>query len=94
MTKENEIKKHHHAVMFFYRESDLGISANPSKWVNTNIAYFNDGMQALECYANTRCPASQLVSEETEEELKQAIEQMKKNYNDQQWLNDNLYPFL
>ena len=89
----NELKKHH-AVMFFHTENELGISADDSKWVNTNTSYFDNGFQALECYANTPCPASQLLSENTEEELQQAVEQMKKNYQDQQWLKENLIPYL
>jgi hypothetical protein len=80
--------------MLFETELDLGISNQPGKWVNTKKIKYDKGIDALEAYANTKCPASQLVDALTDEELDKEIEQMRKNYQDETWLEENLYPFL
>jgi hypothetical protein len=82
------------ALMLFNTELELGISNKPNKWVNTGIRYYNNGINALEAYANTPNPASQLVEGTTPEELKNEIEKMLVNYSDEKWLEENLYPFL
>lgn len=82
------------ALMLFETELDLGISNQPGKWVNTKNIKYDKGIDALEAYANTRCPASQLVDAPTDEELDKEIEQMRKNYQDEKWLEENLYPYL
>ena len=82
------------ALMLFETELNLGISGQPNKWVNTTTIKYDKGIDALEAYANTRCPASQLVDATSDEELDKEIEQMRKNYQDENWLNENLYPYM
>ena len=90
-----------HAVMFFdHLGMDLGIAKeiwqqkNPTGWQHRGTRYFNDAMAALNCYANTRCPASQHISAATEEDLKAKEQEMINNFKDQEWLEENLYPYL
>lgn len=81
-----------HALMLFFTEVELGYSHIPNKWVNvSNQIYFN-GFDALNAYANTRCPASQLVEGDTPEELADNMIQMVHNFNNETWLNTELYP--
>lgn len=81
------------ALMLFYQGCEIGLP-NGNNWVNTNTITFQDHMDALNAYANTPCPASQLVEGRTKEELEENIKQMRINYQDEAWLNENLYPYL
>ena len=82
------------ALMLFETELNLGISNQPNKWVNFANRFYSKGIDALEAYANTPNPASQLVDGETPEELEQAILEMAEHYKDEKWLEENLYPYL
>jgi len=83
-----------YAVMFFDTELNLGISNTPEKWVNFNNYFTDDGFIALEVYANTRCPASQLIKAKDDEELKKLMDEMINKFKNKDWLNNELYPFL
>lgn len=83
-----------YAVMFFSTELELGLSNAPGRWINTGIYYTDDGVKALSKYANTPNPASQLIVADDEYELKSKIGEMILNYQDEDWLNENLYPYL
>lgn len=89
-----ERRKKYYCLMLFRTEFELGKSLTPGVWVNTDNLYFDDGYEAIEAYANTRCPASQLIDAESKEELDRKVEEMKANYADREWLETNLYPFL
>ena len=82
------------ALMLFYTEMELGISNKPNKWVNTANIFYGDGLSALEAYANTRCPASQLVDGSTPAELEKEMTDMIEHFKDEKWLEENLYPCL
>lgn len=83
------------AVMFFRTETEMCVpNAKPNKWVNTHNKIFENGFDALQCYSNTRCPASQLIDAEDEYELQCKMGEMYLNFQDKEWLNKNLYPFL
>lgn len=85
----------YYALMLFYTAYELNETALPPyAYLLKNILYYNNGSEALEAYANTMCPASQLVEGNTEEELNQKICDMVINYSNQEWLNINLYPYL
>lgn len=84
-----------HAVILFETEQNLGISDNPTKWVHMRTLKFgDDGGLALHAYANIPNPASQMISAETEEELTKMEQDMIENFKSQEWLNENLYPYL
>lgn len=92
---ENKNNKNKYwAVMLFNTEIELGISNKPNKWVNTRNLFFTEGITALDTYANTPNPASQIIDGKTPEELAQNMEEMLINYSDEKWLEENLYPFM
>lgn len=93
-----EYKEHKfYCVMMFYRNGELGIPADvadPNQWTNTRNVTFQDHQVALDCYANTPCPASQLIEADTLEELKKKQKEMVKNFQNPKWLEEVLYPCL
>ena len=93
-----EYKSHKfYCVMMFFEGRDLGIPADSTdyfSWINTRNVVFTDHQSALDFYANIPCPASQLIEADTEEELKSKQQEMAKNFQDQEWLEKNLYPYL
>lgn len=89
--KDYPVSRKYYCVMLFVEESD--ITRNPKdngKWINTRNVYFHNGGMALDYYANTHCPASQLIDAETLPELIQARNQMLLNFKDKKFL-DELY---
>ena len=82
------------AIMLFMTEMELGLSTVPNKWVNVKNMYFTNGAAALDYYANTRCPASQLIDAVSKDDLESQMIEMLHNYRDEDWLNENLYPYL
>lgn len=89
--KDYPVSRKYYCVMLFVEESD--ITRNPKdngKWINTRNVYFHNGGMALDYYANTHCPASQLIDAETLPELIQARNQMLNNFKDKKFL-DKLY---
>ena len=84
----------HFLLMLFKTEIDLGISNSPNRWECIGTRYFTNGMLALEAYANTPNPASQLIDAKTKEGLKLSALETIQDMKDEKWLNDNLYPYL
>ena len=80
------------ALMLFNRV--LNRVTGNMDWVNTHNILYDDYAAALDAYANTPCPASQLIEAETKEELEKKMEQMQKNFKDEKWLDEYLYPYL
>lgn len=86
-----------HLVMMFFSASELGIPRDiPGylPWINTRNFFFEDISSALNCYANTRCSASQLISASSMLELEAKKRQMLDNFSNPEWLENNLYPYL
>lgn len=65
-----------YAVAFFYSAQEIGIDADviTEPFIYRNTAVFNNKTDQLNCYANTMCPASQLLEANTEKELKEKFE--------------------
>ena len=84
----------HFLLMLFKTEIDLGVSNSPNRWECIGTRYFTNGMLALEAYANTPNPASQLIDAKTKEGLKLSALETIQDMKDEKWLNDNLYPYL
>lgn len=85
----------HFAVLLFYTAGEIGdTELPPHVYMCTNIVKFNDGEKALNYYASTPCPASQLIDAETEEELDIKCKEICANMQNEEWLNENLYPYL
>ena len=86
-----------YSVMMFYQNGDLGIPsdvADPNEWNNTRCVDTEDGQLALDVYANTCCPASQLIEAQSREELEAKKKQMIENFKNKEWLETVLYPCL
>lgn len=100
--KEQAQKDKFFCVMLFFQGWELNSfhegteehHYDENKWYNVNNVRFDNHLQALDYYANTPCPASQLISSPTEEGLKKGMEEMKKNFQDENWLKEFLYPYL
>ena len=76
------------SVMFFERNSETGLFD-----YITSFDTLNSGL-ALDVYANTSCPASQLIEADTPEKLNAAKIKMIENMNDPEWLAEFLLPYL
>lgn len=48
----------------------------------------------LDCYANTMCPASQTFEASSKEEVNKIVEDFKNKFEDQKWLEENIYPYI
>lgn len=57
-------------------------------YVLASICKTTDYNLAMNLYAETPCPASQLVEANSWEELDNKIEEMKKNFNNPEWINE------
>ena len=86
--------KKYFCVMLFTELYDVtGDQADIGKWVNTKNTYFHNGTLALDYYANTPCPASQLIDAMSLEELMEKRNKMLENFKDEKFL-DELYETL
>lgn len=85
-----------YAVAFFYSAQEIGIDADviTEPFIYRNTAVFNNKTDQLNCYANTMCPASQLLEANTEKELKEKIRELRNNFRNNEWLEKNIYPYL
>lgn len=85
-----------YAVAFFYSAQEIGIDADviTEPFIYRNTAVFNNKTDQLNCYANTMCPASQLLEANTEKELKKKIRKLRDNFRNNEWLEKNIYPYL
>lgn len=57
-------------------------------YVLASVCKTTDYKFAMDLYAETPCPASQLVEADSWEELDEKIEEMKKNFNNPEWVNE------
>ena len=57
-------------------------------YVLASVCKTTDYKFAMDLYAETPCPASQLVEADSWEELDEKIEEMKKNFSNPEWVNE------
>lgn len=86
--------KYYAFMPFWYWSEVMDERPKDSDFVLGNIVRTTDSLVALSLYSETRCPASQLVEANSEEELEAKIEEMKQNFKNNDWLETNLYPCL
>lgn len=82
------------AVMLFKTGLELGTMTEPGVWVNYNNIYTDDPTEALYLYSEIPCPASQLIKGTDEYDLQCKMGEMILNFQNEDWLNENLYPYL
>ena len=58
-----------------------------SEYVLGNIVRTTNSLVALSLYAETPCPASQLIEADSEIELEVKIEEMKQNFKNPEWVS-------
>lgn len=88
-------KKKYYVVMLFETELNFGVkNPQPFKWINIANRFFVDGAEALDYYANTPNPASQIIDATSKENLAEKMAEMLRNYDDEHWLETELYPYL
>jgi hypothetical protein len=80
-----------YAVMLFETQIEHSGKGKPDEWVNYKNIYFDNGMKALNYYANTSCQYPQIIDAEDETELQSKMGQMILNYMDKEWVNKNIY---
>lgn len=90
---ENDHNTRIYAFMKFENDRDLGISDNPYKYNNTNNIILFNGLHALAIYANTPCPASQLIDADSLEELQIKMNEMVENFNNHEFIQ-HLYDYM
>ena len=86
--------KYYAFIPFWHWSEVMDEIPKDSDFVLGNIVRTTDSLVALSLYSETRCPASQLVEANSEEELEAKIEEMKQNFKNNDWLEANLYPCL
>lgn len=58
------------------------------------VGVYKDKYSQIEAYANTMCPASQLVEASSKEEFDRKIEEFKNNFENEIWVKENIEPYL
>lgn len=81
------------SVLFFYSPQEIGAEGEDG-FIYRGSRDFTDYRSALDCYSNTRCAASQLINADTLPDLEEKKNQMIKNFSDEEWLNENVYPYI
>jgi len=87
----------YHALLLFRRKKEIMDCDTPEEgeqWTCSEPRIYEDYSACLMAYADTPCPASQMVHANTREDLDKEIAKMKANYHDEEWLENNLYPYL
>lgn len=75
----------YYAFMPFWHWSEISDERpETGDYILGNVIKTTDATQALCLYANTRCPASQLIEAESEEELELKIKEMKENFKNKE----------
>ncbi len=78
----------YYAFMPFWHWSEI-MDERPedSEYVLGNIVRTTNSLVALSLYAETPCPASQLIEADSEIELEVKIEEMKQNFKNPEWVS-------
>lgn len=77
----------YYAILFFWHWTELyGEKPQDSEYILGNIFRTKNRTVALDVYAETPCPASQLVSSDTPLGLEEEISKMKENFKNPEWV--------
>lgn len=87
-------QKYYAVLLFFHWREIMDEKPTPDNvkvfgdYVLASVCKTTDHSLAMNLYAETLCPASQLVEANSWEELDNKIEEMKKNFNNPEWVNE------
>lgn len=84
----------HYAFMPFYHWSEIMDEKQDDEFVLGNVIITTDPTAALTLYAETPCPASQLIEADNLDTLHSKINQMVQNFKDESWLEKYIYPCI
>ena len=93
------MKKKVYGIYFAYDASDF-LPDEIVDTLNTNYPsglarihkYASKGEQ-LDAFANTMCSASQCITADSEKEFLEKVRQMKANFDNLEWVKDNIDPY-
>ena len=93
------MKKKVYGIYFAYDASDFFPDEIVDR-LNTNYPsglarihkYASKGEQ-LDAFANTMCSASQCITADSEKEFLEKVRQMKANFDNPEWVKDNIDPY-
>lgn len=84
----------YYAFMTFYHWSEIMDEKQDSEFVLSNVIITKNSTIATSLYAETPCPASQLIEADNLDTLGFKVNQMIQNFKDKSWLKENIYPYL
>lgn len=58
------------------------------------IGKYPSAADALNAYTNTRCSASQLIEAVDNADFEKKVNELKQNFLNEKWLEENIYPYL
>lgn len=58
------------------------------------VRMYNNKRDQMEAYANTMCPASQCFEADTKKEADEIVNDFKKKFQDKDWLEENIEPYI
>lgn len=83
----------HFSVMFFRHAYEIEDTKDKSfRYCGAHRT--NNWHEALTCYSETPCPASQLIEGKSWDEIDKLEAEMKQHFKDEKWLDENIYPYL
>ena len=88
-----------YGVYFAYSKYEIGFEEDnpdipkyPSELAKVNV--YSNARDQLEAYANTMCAASQMITANSKKEFKEKVKQMKENFNNPEWISENIDPYV
>ena len=84
----------YYAFIPFYHWSEVMDEKQDNDFVLGNVVITKNSTEALTLYAETPCPASQLIEADNYDTLGFKVNQMIQNFKDESWLKENIYPYL
>lgn len=58
------------------------------------VGKYSSYSDAVNAYANTRCPASQIIEAIDNVDFEKKVNELKQNFLNEKWLEENIYPYI
>lgn len=58
------------------------------------VRVYDNQFAQMDAYANTPCPASQLFEADSKEEIEKKTKEFNDNFENEKWLEENIYPYI
>lgn len=92
------MNKKYFCVYLPYHKSDIVPSSDeefknlpsfPKQFARVRV--YTSKIEQLDCYANTPCLESLTFEANSKEEIEQKVEELKNNFENEDWLRENIY---